>query len=265
MKYFIVADVHSYYDELMKALNEAGWTNSEDQCFVSLGDLCDRGPDTIKCLEFVNSIPANRKILIRGNHEDLMESAICRKQFLMHDLHNGTVKTADAIAKYEGFDPPNKKRTYQDNKTILDKVKTSNLWNDYVNSTVDFVEIGKNIFVHGWIPCDVEYKDPWKGDDTKYIKNPNWRKGDWKDARWVNGMRAWSDGVKIKGKTIWCGHWHTSWGHCHLHNDGVEFPENNVEGSKQKAHFGPFKDTGICAMDACTAFSHEVNCEVLDI
>lgn len=39
-KYFIVADVHSYYDEMIKALTEAGFEkNNLDHIFVSLGDL----------------------------------------------------------------------------------------------------------------------------------------------------------------------------------------------------------------------------------
>ena len=65
MEYFIVADVHGFYNELEAALKDKGWTDAENQCFVSLGDLCDRGKDTIKVLQFVNSLPTERKILIR--------------------------------------------------------------------------------------------------------------------------------------------------------------------------------------------------------
>ena len=253
MQYFIVADVHSFYNELITALNNAGWKNEDNQCFVSLGDLCDRGPDTIKCLEFVNNLPDNRKILIRGNHEDLMEQAICRKLFKFHDIHNGTVKTAEAIALNEGWNSKEWGLTESDDREILNLVKDSSLWNNYVNKTVNFAEVGKNIFVHGWIPTKL---DTWE-------KQSNWRSdlADWDSARWINGMEAWSNGAKIKGKTIWCGHWHTSWGHSVLHHDGVEFPQ--VKGDI--AHFSPFIDKGIVAMDACTAFSHKVNCKVIEV
>lgn len=254
MKYFIVADVHSFYNELMKALENAGWKNEEDQCFVSLGDLCDRGPDTIKCLEFVNSLPDDRKILIRGNHEELMESAICRKEFHMHDIHNGTVKSAVAIAIHKGIQISDTGLSLSDDLKVLEAVKNSKLWNDYVSKTVDFAEVGKNIFVHGWIPCK----------RSTYEKDPKWRSSsaDWYGARWINGMQAWFEGCKIQGKTIWCGHWHTSWGHARIHHEGVEFPDPQYGGT---AHFSPFVDKGIVAMDACTAFSHKVNCKVIEV
>ena len=264
MKYFIVADVHSFYDELMKALTDAGWANSEDQCFVSLGDLCDRGPDTIKCLQFVNSLPDSRKILVRGNHEDLMEAAIARRIFYIHDVHNGTVKSAEHIAVHEGVEIKEQGLSEADDEELLLAVKNSSLWNDYVNKTVDFAEVGNNIFVHGWIPCStVPKRDKWEVIiDKKYEKVSNWRSesADWSGARWINGMQAWEDGARIRGKTIWCGHWHTSWGHAYLHGNGVEFPDKG-----DKAHFSPFIDKGIVAMDACTAFSHKVNCIMIEV
>ena len=92
MKYFIVADVHGFYRELMKALDQAGFdSNNKDHTFVSLGDLLDRGRYPLQCLQFVNSL--ERKILVRGNHEDLLEELLKRKQFLQHDVQNGTAYT----------------------------------------------------------------------------------------------------------------------------------------------------------------------------
>ena len=74
-KYFIVADVHGYFDILNQSLKEAGFDeNNPEHFFVSLGDLLDRGKQPRECLQFVNSL--ERKILIRGNHEDLMEEMI---------------------------------------------------------------------------------------------------------------------------------------------------------------------------------------------
>ena len=35
-KYFVVADIHSFYDEFMKALNDAGFDiNNEDHILIS--------------------------------------------------------------------------------------------------------------------------------------------------------------------------------------------------------------------------------------
>jgi calcineurin-like phosphoesterase family protein len=93
--YFCVSDVHSFYYEMMEALNDTGFDiNNKNHVFVSLGDLLDRGPDPKECLEFVNSIPKNRKILIKGNHERLLQECIKTKQFKSHDFYNKTFDTA---------------------------------------------------------------------------------------------------------------------------------------------------------------------------
>ena len=88
-KLFVVSDVHSFYTQLIKVLNEKGFDkNNPEHWFVSCGDLLDRGPESQQCLKFVNSL--ERKILIRGNHEDLMEEAINRGVFYSQDMSNGT-------------------------------------------------------------------------------------------------------------------------------------------------------------------------------
>ena len=93
-KYFIVSDVHAFYDEMMEALLKEGFDrNNPDHVFVSLGDLFDRGLQANEMLEFVNSLKKERKILIMGNHELLMEEAI-RNGFSLRDVHNGTFSTA---------------------------------------------------------------------------------------------------------------------------------------------------------------------------
>ena len=93
----------------------------------------------------------------------------------------------------------------------------------------------------------------------------NWRDGDWKSARWINSLDAWNQGIKVDGKTIYCGHWHTSWGHSKLHKIGSEWDNKYSTNSEhKKAHFEPFCDDGICAIDACTAYSHKVNVVIVE-
>ena len=44
MKCFIVTDVHSFYDEMMLALDKKGFDkDNPNHVFISLGDLLDRG------------------------------------------------------------------------------------------------------------------------------------------------------------------------------------------------------------------------------
>ena len=270
-KYFVVSDVHSFYNELQTALANKDWNiNNPDHIFVSLGDLLDRGPDAVKCLEFVNGLPDERKILILGNHEDLMVEAQNRKEFWSHDIHNGTNETC-----YQIFSSIYGDHDYMMNATddeVLRIVQHSDIWNKYYNSCVNYAEVGDNIFVHGWIP--VSYKSDEYGI-VENVKNPKWRNASealWRKARWFNGMEMWASGIREKGHTIWCGHWHASWGHANLHHDGVEFlkpietyylDKNGVQ--HPYAKFTPFEDVGIKCIDACTAYSGFVNCEVIEV
>ena len=251
---FVIADVHSFYDELVSALHEEGFDiHNPDHAIISLGDLLDRGEKPIECLNFINSLPKERKILIRGNHEDLLEEAIARDEFLSHDFHNGTVNTA---IKLSGLD-----LSYNDYE-IIDKVKKNDSLYEYLNSCVDYFEIDNNIFVHGWIPCQTYMK----AFARKYEYNPNWRDAnteDWNDARWFNGFLLWDNHIVEPNETIWCGHWHTSWAHCRLHNDGFEWDE--IGDGKVRAKFTPFEDKGIVGMDACTAYSGFVNCKKIEL
>ena len=256
MKYFVTADVHSYYTLLKQALDKAGFDiNNPEHIFVHCGDLLDRGDESLDVLKFVNGIPDNRKILIRGNHEDLLGDCISRREFYQHDLHNGTVKT---IMQLCGRDPSDIFITeYHD---CFDIIKENKELIRYIACLKDYAEVGDYIFVHGWIPCKRDDANIYHTRGVHYVFDAEWRTKDrtyWHSARWINGMDAWNQGVKIDGKTIVCGHFHTSWGHCNLHHDGSEFDDD--------AKFDPFVDNGICAIDGCTAHSHKVNCVVFDI
>ena len=242
-KYFIVADVHGYFDILNQSLKEAGFDeNNPEHFFVSLGDLLDRGKQPRECLQFVNSL--ERKILIRGNHEDLMEEMIAARYPRTHDISNGTWYTAvDLTGKDNAYD-------------VFISIKNDKDYNDYISSTIDYYETKTSIFVHGWIPCF--YWEGFSGYRHDWSKNENWREvHDWKPYRWLNGMEAWKNGIREKNKTIFCGHWHTSFGNYRYHQSGdCEFGKT--------ADFGPFVDTGIVALDACTHFSKKINVYVLE-
>lgn len=263
MKYFVVSDVHSFYDQLNSALLEAGFDkNNKEHVFISCGDLLDRGEQTNECLAFVNSIPKTRKILVRGNHEDLLERCIASKQFTATDLHNGTLTTIMNLSGY-------RKDDYwflsnEQKRECFDNAKNNTQLNKYISSLVDYAEVDKYIFVHGWTPTIDSNLSPL---DDKPLQNAPLEWWDtksnpdaedlWKSARWTNGMQAWSDGCVIPDKTIVCGHWHTSWGNSVLHHIGTEWGP--------KACFTPFTDEGIIALDGCTAYSNHVNVVVLEV
>ena len=255
--YFCVSDVHSFYDEMIEALDNAGFDiENPNHIFISLGDLLDRGPKPKECLEFVNKLPKNRKILIKGNHERLMEQCIQDKIFRSHDFHNRTIDTVliltDSI-------------TCTDQNMVLTKMEHNKLWNQYINDCIDYYETGKYIFVHGWIPCTQweEGINLYGEKINNYDPLPDWRVGNWNRASWLNGMDCWNKNIQVKDKTILCGHYHSSWGHCFIHKQGIDIPHTEDQ-INENWHTEPFVDNGIICLDACTVLSGKVNCWKID-
>lgn len=245
-KYFVVSDVHSFYNELMTALNEKGFEKDNPNHFLCIcGDLFDRGPDTVRVFEFAKELQEQgRLIYVRGNHELLMQE--CVKEIKReeipgwHHFSNGTIKT---ICQFCGqnewiiYDPLWNSKICATMRPIL----------DFINKNcVNYAEIGDYVLVHGWIPSFNHLDDFRNGDDD-----------DWHRAMWVNGMDMWRNPkCRVEGKTVICGHFHANWGHAHIHNSCSEWEEDAI--------FEPFVDEGIVAIDACTAYSGKVNVVVIE-
>lgn len=253
-RYFVVGDVHGYFKEMMDSLTQAGFDrDNPNHIFVSLGDLLDRGWQPSECLKFVLSLDRNRRILIRGNHETLMENMIARGYALSHDIRNGTVGTAVILTDSQDF--CNGMRYHKD-------------YNDYIKECDWWYATKTHVFVHGWVPmhcrsvedlndssilAHIADENDTDGFDTSSV---NCIMGVWNECSWYNGMEMWKAGNKLSDRTVVCGHWHCSFGNSNYHGVGEEFGKN--------ADFSPFIDDGIVAIDACTAYSHEVNCYVFD-
>jgi hypothetical protein len=240
--YFCVADVHSFYTEMQRALSEQGYDeNNPSHIFCSIGDLFDRGPESKECLEFVNSIPRERKILIRGNHEILMRQMVFGGNWPRGiDKHNGTWKTACDL-------------TGVDKAEVMEKMrKNSEFWK-YYHDTEYYRIVGDFVLTHAWVPCR---RDWWTGEikATPIEELDKEMDYDWENTfTWTNGMHAWSMGARIEGKTIICGHWNASWGWKEIRHKCVDLYDGD-------AIHEPFIDDGIVALDACTVVSKKVNC-----
>lgn len=244
-KLFITSDVHAYYNELMTALDKAGFDkDNETHIFVCCGDLLDRGVFPRKCIQFVNSLPDHRKILIRGNHELLAEAVIHRGYFGTHDWWNGTAETIQMLSDY-WQDP-----YVASEEDIIESFAKNADWIKYFNSTVYYKEVGELIFTHGWIP---------NGGTVDYpIYEDNWREKSFENSIWYNGMDMWNKGVRVPNRTIVCGHFHAAWGHQFLHN-------MSLDSSGIIEFNSPFKDKGIIALDSRVPVTHFLNVEVLEV
>lgn len=256
-KYFIAGDIHSFYDFWKKSLEEKGFDiNNSEHIIVVLGDLLDRGRQSQECLDFVLSLPEERTVLIRGNHETLLEDLLeNRRDVSYYDYTNGTIQTILDLSPNH-----NLISIYEDVASVYNNEKIREYYSRLKNF---YMPDERNVFCHGWLPVkDYTLDDEdiaVAGDDEVYIPN-NWKtlpQREWERATWYNGMDMWAKGARLENVTIWCGHWHTSWGHSKLHNYGTEWGDD--------AYFQPFEDFGIMAMDGCTAYTQQVNVEVLEV
>lgn len=243
-KFFVTSDIHSYYTELMTALQNAGFDESnEDHWLVVCGDCFDRGPDAVKVFKYLQDLP--RKVLVRGNHELLLVDCCERGWPGSHDMHNGTYRTILNL----GYG-------YEFEDMCID---TLNKVKPFLNSMVNYFETEKYIFVHSWIPLTRKDKLPsYYTRNRKFEFNTNWRKAgqkQWDDAMWGNPFDMAERGLNQTGKTIVFGHWHCSTGWAKAESRS-EFGED--------AKFDPYYGDGFISVDACTAHSGKCNVIVLE-
>ena len=136
MKFFVVSDVHGFYNELIRDLKNAGWDdNNSNHILIVCGDIFDRGTQPLEVYNFLRSIPKERRILIRGNHEQLFKDLVDRQFPEDHDHSNGTYKTVLNLCGYNSEDDfwqmnsfniiPNRTLDYYENKYGVSKDKGS--------------------------------------------------------------------------------------------------------------------------------------------
>lgn len=246
MQLFVISDVHGYYDEMVTALNEAGFDkDNPEHWLIGCGDYIDRGPKPKEVIDYLMSLP--RKKLVCGNHEDLLEELCEREHPYQHDLHNGTLQTVMKLGEPDEY------------ATIPGFCRsTLNYTQEFRESLLDYFETKNYIFVHSWIPLIVLDNLP-----KYYIRgrkkefNPDWRNApliDWLEARWGNPYEYARQGL-LPDKTVVFGHWHTSW------------PRAQYEGKEEfgeGADFSPYFGRGYVGIDACTATTRKVNILVLE-
>ena len=261
MKYYVVADVHGFYTELIAALREAGFfDDKEPHKVIFCGDMYDRGKETLLLVEFLLKLMKEDKLIyILGNHEELLIS--CLQEIsrggvheiasgMSHHYTNGTWDTLLQIAEMSEYE------AYRNPHELVRRVMRSPLYRKLLTVCVDYYETPNYVFVHGWVPCYSEGYRP----SVRYKFNPKWRDADvnsWYKARWFNGMElACKHHLTVPGKTVVCGHFHTSYGHAHIEHKSPEWGNG--------ADFSPFCADGIIALDACTAVSGKINCIVIE-
>jgi serine/threonine protein phosphatase 1 len=260
MKIFAASDIHSFYTPLKKELDKRGFeANNTEHLLVVCGDVFDRGSESKEVYEYLNNL--TNVVLVKGNHESLMEEVWDRGHTLGHDYSNGTNQTIMDLFKANPNIEP------------YDPIRVSEkILRPFFAKFVNYFETKHYIFVHGWIPCDSFYGDdkPWYLLKRELKYNPNWRSCndvEWESDRWINGINAgYLKNICDPNKTIVCGHWHCSYGHYikALRKALKNGTEIEHEEFGETAIWKPFKAKGILAIDSCTAYTNNVNVVVLE-
>lgn len=228
MKYFIVSDIHSFYTELKRALDKAGFNKrNKNHTLIVCGDAFDRGSETVELYKYLTSIPKKRCILIKGNHELLYEELLEKSFPESHDFSNHTVDTFCQIAGYDleiltpkywrKFDDVPHERIRQAWQEILTEVKQSPITAWLQSDRWKYWhEVGNYIFVHSFIPLkNLDHMPAYYIYNRKFEYFKDWRETannfELEDATWGCPYQEYIDGYfkeeAAKGKVLVCGHW----------------------------------------------------------
>lgn len=69
----VMGDLHGCYDQLMQTLEALAFDPAAGDCLCSVGDLTDRGQQSLDCLKLLEQ---PWFYAVRGNHEELMRQAL---------------------------------------------------------------------------------------------------------------------------------------------------------------------------------------------
>lgn len=181
-KLFVVSDIHGHCTLLKAALQEAGFDpHNENHLLVGCGDYFDRGDENLQVLQFLDRI--ENKILLRGNHEDLLLKLLQTGKLLPHHYINGTLQTLQDFFGRYAIDPGDDTIDFSGKSRMADRVC------EFIQGTVDCFETEHYLFVHGWLP-----------------ENNDRSPAGWEKARWTRWTAAYDGTPPLPGKTLVCGH-----------------------------------------------------------
>ena len=240
MKYFVVSDLHSFALEMRMALRNAGFNKrNKNHTLIVCGDLFDRGPDALGVYNYIMSVPKKRRILVRGNHEDLYLELLNKEIPESHDFSNHTVDTFCQIAKHSIYDFDCAEYWFdafgykdfcyrQDEeydilkrqwKEVVEVVKNHPI-TKWLQSDewINYYELDKYIFVHSFIPLKNKDGLPFYYVDNRKLEYfKTWREAtedEWYEARWgcpwKNYRLGYFNEESKNGKVLVCGHWHVT-------------------------------------------------------
>lgn len=233
-KLFVVSDVHGHCTLLKEALDRAGFDKENDEhLLVCCGDYFDRGTENSEVLKFFERL--KHKVLLRGNHEDLLLKLMQTGKVLPHNYINGTLQTLTGFFGKYSIDPVDDTIDFSGKSRTVDRIC------DFIEETVNYFETERYVFVHGWLPENAETEEL-----RKKASNTAWEK-----ARRVKWIEKYTGKRPLTDKTLICGHVPT-------------FYANKFDPTRSKDDSGIFYGNGLIVIDAGTFDTKQVNVLVLE-
>ncbi|MCK5761839.1 MAG: fructose-bisphosphatase class III [Candidatus Izimaplasma sp.] len=183
-KYFIISDIHGYYNEMITALTKSGYDSDDlKHHLIVIGDLFDRGTQSKEVFQYLYQLNKSKKAtVILGNHDNFLIELLDGQYLkaIFNIRYNGTGKTISSLLgkKYKNFTELEGIRD-----EIIEKYPYLNKW---LKSLPYYLEIGDYIFVHGGIDG----------------QNENWMNGEARDFIWSRQYNL----EPVEGKTMVVGH-----------------------------------------------------------
>lgn len=184
MKYFVISDIHSYFDEMITSLSNHSFDSSNPKHhLLVLGDLFDRGPKTKEVLNYLYTLSKKGKCtIILGNHDVFLLEILSEKydKVMFNVKHNGHGETLEQLTGIKA----NEDNLYQIRSKIVEKYP---YLYDWISSFPLYLEMGKYIFVHGGIDGSNEN---WRSETSR------------RDFVWGQEFLL----PRVKDKIVVCGH-----------------------------------------------------------
>ncbi len=236
MRYYIISDIHSYFDEMIESLKKAGYEKKNKQHhLIVIGDLFDRGPKTREVLEYLYQLHLDGQCsIVLGNHDifllELVEKLYDKTKFNIK--HNGHGET---LRHLSGIEPTDDNLEEVRRKVIKDYPYLY----DFISSFPLFLEINDYIFVHGGIDGS---NQSWRTTTTR-------RDFVWNKERLL---------PRIPNKTVVCGHTRVA-------TIREESKDYKKVFKRDKSLFDIMKLEGKIMIDRYVEISKELNVLILDL
>lgn len=233
-KIFVTSDIHGHCSILKEALENIGFDPlNEDHLLVCCGDYFDRGDENDQVMHFLERIV--NKVLVRGNHEDMLLDLLYDGKVFPHHHINGTLKTIENIFGSYVFNLNDGNLDFSGKTRLVDRVC------QFIEETVNYFETKNYVFVHGWIP---------KNGNT-FEGRRSATQEEWKKARWEGWNSHYKMSRPLPEKTLVCGHVPT-------------FYAAQREMNRAPADSSIYEKEGFLALDAGTVQSKRINIYVIE-